>query len=537
MTARTHDIQPATVLVVDDNETNRYVLTTWLRRAGHTVVGAGTGEEGLAYLRGSEAVPDIAIIDVRLPDMSGFEVSERIKQDPATGYLPVIQISAAAISPEDHIEGLSRGADAYLDQPLDPGELVATVAATLRYARARQRAEKLAQRLNTLNQVTLRVYSATEFPSFARQVTGGTADVLAGPACAVFLSPQAQAVQATTEGPGAAVALRPTRPALLNELAAACGLEQDAGVRLLRVPEARWRSLSPADHPAGDVALALSRTKRGRPPVCVAVPAVAVRSADDERLLQQLANTGALALEALRTYSEEHALGLALQRSFLPKELPSVPGVDLAVRYQPASEHAEIGGDFYEAVETADGLLLAIGDVVGHSVTAATVMGEVRHALRAYAIEGHPPQRILEALERLLGQSQPGITVTLCLVLVEPGGHRLHIANAGHIPPLVMEPGSAPRFHDPHGPLLGLGLPQPAPTTVLLPRGGRLLMVTDGLVEVRTAPLDVTLTEFRETVAGGPENIDELCDRLLARFGQNKDDDIAVIAASFTGRW
>ncbi|WP_435844680.1 SpoIIE family protein phosphatase [Streptomyces griseoaurantiacus] len=534
VTASTSDVQPATVLVVDDNETNRYVLATWLRRAGHTVVGVGTGEEGLAYLRGSEPAPDIAIVDVRLPDMSGFDVSERIKQDTATGHLPVIQISAAAISPEDHIEGLSRGADAYLDQPLDPGELVATVTATLRYARARQRAERLARRLITLNQVTLQVYSATEFPSFASRVTSGAAEVLSGPASAVFLSPLAEAVQATVDGPRGVVGLHPVRPALLEELSALSGLGQAAGVRLLHVPAERWRSLSPAHDPRGEVALALSRTKRGRPPVAVVVPATAVRSADDERLLQQLANTGALALEALRTYSEEHALGLALQRSFLPKELPSVPGVDLAVRYQPASEHAEIGGDFYEAVETADGLLLAIGDVVGHSVTAATVMGEVRHALRAYAIEGHPPQRILEALERLLGQSQPGITVTLCLVLVDSEGRRLLVANAGHIPPVVAEPRVAPRFHEPHGPLLGLGLPQPAPTTVPLPHGGRLVMVTDGLVEVRTAPLDVTLAAFRETVAGGPEDIEELCDLLLDRFGQNKDDDIAVIAASFS---
>ncbi|MGV9944465.1 SpoIIE family protein phosphatase [Streptomyces sp. NPDC003401] len=534
MTARTRDVQPATVLVIDDNETNRYVLTTWLQRAGHTVIGVGTGEEGLAYLHTTGPVPDIAIVDVRLPDMSGFDVSERIKQDAATGHLPVIQISAAAISPEDHIEGLSRGADAYLNQPLDPGELVATVAATLRYARARQRAERLAQRLIALNQVTLQVYSATEFPSFAARVTGGTAEVLSGPASAVFLSPQAQAVQAAVDGPRGVVGLRPARPALLDELAALGDLHQGTGVRVVRVPGERWRSLSPADHLDEDVALAVSRTKRGRPPVCIAVPAAVLRSPDDEQLLQQVANTGALALEALRTYSEEHALGLALQRSFLPKGLPSVAGVDLAVRYLPASEHAEIGGDFYEAVETADGLLLAIGDVVGHSVTAATVMGEVRHALRAYAIEGHPPHHILESLERLLGQSQPGITVTLCLVLVDQDGRRLHIANAGHIPPVVMEPRTAPRFHHPHGPLLGLGLPQPAPTTVRLPHGGRLLMVTDGLVEVRTAPLDTTLAAFRETVADGPESIEELCDLLLERFGQNKDDDIAVIAASFS---
>ncbi|CAM5402907.1 Response regulator OS=Streptomyces alboniger OX=132473 GN=CP975_09820 PE=4 SV=1 [Streptomyces alboniger] len=533
MSRNASDLQPAKVLVIDDNETNRYVLSSWLRRAGHTVVDAATGEQGLTHLHTSAgALPDIAIIDVRLPDMSGFEVSERIKSDPRTAHLPVIQISAAAISPDDHAEGLRRGADAYLDQPLDPGELLATVTATLRYARARQRAERLAQRLISLNQATLDLYSAVGFHSFASAATGGTSAVLAGPASAVFLSPQAQAVHSMTDDPHTPVRAHAAHPDLLDQLAAH-GLHQHTGVMVVRLPHDQWHALLPADHLTGDIALAIARTKRGRPPVCLAVPAGALRSADDEQLLKQLANASALALEALRTYNEEHALGLALQRSFLPAQLPAVPGVTLAVRYLPASEHAEIGGDFYEAVRTVNGLLLAIGDVVGHSVTAATVMGEVRHALRAYAIEGHPPHHILKHLETLLGQSQPGITVTLCLVLVEADTGDLHIANAGHIPPLVIHPGEEPHFHTPHGPLLGLGIPHPPPTVVKAPPGTRLLLVTDGLVEIRNTNLDTTLAAFRDTVATGPADLEELCELLLGRFGQNKDDNIALIAARF----
>lgn len=534
MTDSAQERLPATVLVVDDNETNLYVLTSWLQRAGHTVISAGTGEEGLALVDTERGpVPDIAIIDVRLPDMSGFDVSERLKSSPRSAHLPIIQISAAAISPADHAEGLRRGADAYLDQPVDPGELLATVTATLRYARARQRAERLAQRLIALNRATMDVYSAVGFHSFAAAATGGAAALLGGPASAVFLSPQAQAVHSMTDDPQASVRIQPVHAVLLKQLAAH-GLNQDTGVTIVRVPHAQWQAMLPADHLAGDVALAVSRTKRGRPPVCLAVPATALRTPDDEQLLQQLANASALALEALRTYNEEHALGLALQRSFLPKELPTVPGVELAFRYLPASEHVEIGGDFYEAVQTVNGLLLAIGDVVGHSVTAATVMGEVRHALRAYAVEGHLPHHILDRLETLLGQSQPGITVTLCLVLVEADARRLHIANAGHIPPLVIDPKEGPRFHDPHGPLIGLGLGHPPPTVVEAPPGTRLLMVTDGLVEVRDAHLDATLAEFRVAVADGPDGLEEMCDLLLDRFGQNKTDDIALITARFT---
>lgn len=113
-------------------------------------------------------------------------------------------------------------------------------------------------------------------------------------------------------------------PGLQYRLAAQ-GLNQDTGVAVVRVPHDRWRALLPADHLPGEIALAVARTKRGRPPVCLAVPASALGSADDEQLFQQLANASALALEALRTYNEEHALGLALQRSFLPKELRRSP--------------------------------------------------------------------------------------------------------------------------------------------------------------------------------------------------------------------
>ncbi|MEV7030361.1 fused response regulator/phosphatase [Streptomyces sp. NPDC093272] len=532
MTGRAEDLLPATVLVIDDNETNRYLLTSWLQRAGHTVTAVETGRQGLDRLdsTSADALPDLAIIDVLLPDMSGFEVSEQLKGSLRTAHLPIIQISAAAMSPDDHAEGLRRGADAYLDQPIDPGELLATVTATLRYARARRRAERLAQRLFALNSATLNVYSAVGFHSFASAATGGAAAVLASPATAVFLSPHGQAVHSAVDGPEDTVGTHPVPPGLLDQLAARC-LPEETGVAITRLPAGQWRALLPADRLRGDVALAVARTKRGRPPVCLAVPAAALHGTDDEQFFQQLANSSALALEALRTYNEEHALGLALQRSFLPKEMPTVPGVELAFRYLPASEHAEIGGDFYEAVPTVNGLLLAIGDVVGHSLVAATVMGEVRHALRAYAIEGHPPHHILQRLETLLCQSQPGITVTLCLALITPD-HHLHIANAGHIPPLVIDPRDGPRFHHPHGPLLGLGLPHPPPAVLPAPPGTRLLMVTDGLIEVRHATLDTSLTELSDTVAAGPTGLEDMCDLLLDRFGQNKDDDIALITAS-----
>lgn len=237
-------------------------------------------------------------------------------------------------------------------------------------------------------------------------------------------------------------------------------------------------------------------------------------------------NRGVVAL-----YSEEHQFAVTLQRTFLPDSLPDLPGVELAVRYLPAASQSEIGGDFYEAVETRDGLLLAVGDVAGHSLQAAIVMGELRHALRAYAGEGHPPNVLLSLLDGLLVQHRSGWTATLCIVLVEPGTGRIHIANAGHLPPLLMTSDGTARYLDDHGPLLGLGLSHPAPTTHHISPGARLLMVTDGLIEVPGDNIDHSLQELSDAVVQGPQDSQTLCDTLLETFAGRQTDDIVIFTA------
>ena len=111
--------------------------------------------------------------------------------------------------------------------------------------------------------------------------------------------------------------------------------------------------------------------------------------------------------------------------------LPTVAGLEMAVRYEPASDQTEVGGDFYELVMLDGHLLVAIGDVAGHSLHAATVMAEVRHALRAYAVEGHQPGAILSRVDELMRTLLPGELATLCIMLVEPETGRVRMANAG----------------------------------------------------------------------------------------------------------
>ncbi|MFF5639331.1 SpoIIE family protein phosphatase [Streptomyces sp. NPDC012825] len=531
------DHSPARILVVDDNPTNRYVLRTTLSRAGHTVVEAEDGTGALALLKGAEPLLEVAVIDVRLPDMTGFEVCERIKADPATAALPVLHVSASAITVDDRTQGLNRGADAYLTEPIAPDELLATVTATLRYARARRRAERLADRLLHLNEATLLLYSADSAAGVARAAARGAAIVLGAPAVAAIISPHGEPASAADTGTGGQGSPDGVVDVRLDarDLPPYHEFGDRTGTRLVTVHAREWPGFPQGFAPRGGLAVAVARAKPGRQPVCLAVPAEAVSTPDDEQLLAQLAQACALALEALRSYTEEHDLALTLQRSFLPETLPDSHLADLAVRYLPASDHAEIGGDFYEALSTREGLLLAVGDVAGHSLDAAMLMGQIRHALRAYAIEGHPPHDILGRLDHLLTAVRARLTLTLCIVFVDEATGLLHIANAGHLPPLLRTPDGNVRSLDEHGPLLGIGLPHPVSTVVEAPPGSILVMTTDGLIERRHEHLGLSLERLESALGGLPADVEEICDGLLEAFPPNGEDDIALMAVRVTG--
>ena len=217
---------------------------------------------------------------------------------------------------------------------------------------------------------------------------------------------------------------------------------------------------------------------------------------EERQVLCQLVQSVALAVEALRSYAEEHLVALTLQRSLLPMALPEVPGLAMSFRYIPASDQAEVGGDFYEALRWRDRVLVAIGDVQGHSLLAATVMGELRHALRAFAIEGHSPLAITGLINEVLTRYHPGIIATLCLALLDPASGDLQIVNCGHMPALLVD-GEDAVYVGEGGLLLGLPMHEPHVETMSLPPGGTLLLITDGLVEDRNVFLDVNLEKLR----------------------------------------
>jgi anti-sigma regulatory factor (Ser/Thr protein kinase) len=246
-------------------------------------------------------------------------------------------------------------------------------------------------------------------------------------------------------------------------------------------------------------------------------------------------------LEGLRRAAEEveHVAEVAetLQRSLLPEQLPTLPGVTVAARYLAGSAEAQVGGDWYDAIELRDGHAgLAIGDVVGHGLDAAARMARLQNALRAYALEGLRPSLVLERMNGFAREIAGGPMATLLYGDLDPDEGRLTMSSAGHPPPLVMPPGAASAYAEgrPGSPLGVIPFPTFEESVVPLGEGTTVLMYTDGLVERPEASLDdglAWLQGFVEALSGAdPE---ELCAAVLReRFRDAPPrDDVALLAA------
>ncbi len=507
--------ETGTALVVDDTPSKRYVLASWLRRAGFTIVEAETGAQALARV---DAEPvDVVILDVKLPDMSGFDVCERIKSTPAHAATPVVHVSASAVKVVDRTHGLSRGADAYLVEPIDPDELLATVQAVLRYARARQRAERMASRLAKLARLADALYSETDLRRLLEAGAAGTADIFDGPAM-ICTAPE--------DGPGLCVTIDAPGGTPRVSTWTGDGFPVGVGSRAVDQAAAEWPGVAwPDDGPVRALGV---RSRTDRPAVYVVVRGPF--SDDAEPVLTQVGQSIVAAIESARAYTQEHQLALTLQRSLLPSRLPVIPGYEVAVRYVPAGDDAEIGGDFYELCALDDRIAVAVGDVAGHSLHAATIMAELRHATRAYLAEGHPPAAVLDRVNQLLVRLIPDEMATLCLLDLTPATGVAHLANAGHPPPLLIADGQT-RYLRERSPLLGLPNVRAKESTLVIEPGAVLVLYTDGLIERRTRGIDVGLDALAEVAAHVDDDLERYCDRLLAEVAPaSPDDDIAIVA-------
>ncbi|MFE3830572.1 SpoIIE family protein phosphatase [Streptomyces sp. NPDC059092] len=267
---------------------------------------------------------------------------------------------------------------------------------------------------------------------------------------------------------------------------------------------------------------------------------------DDLQVTAQLATQTALGIDKAVLYGREAYMADELQRTMLPDSLPQSAGVRLASRYLTAAETARVGGDWYDAIPLPGSrVALVVGDVMGHSMTSAAIMGQLRTTAQTLAGLDLPPHEVLHHLDEQAQRLGTDRMATCLYVVYDPVAHRITIANAGHPPPILLHPGGwAEVLKVPPGAPIGVGGVDFESVELGAPTGSTLFLYTDGLVESRMKDVWTGIEQLRERLASsgqlaGPKQsplLEALCDDVFEILDPgDRDDDIALLAARFEG--
>ena len=496
-------IAPATdpILVVDDRADSLQAISAVLEPRGHTLLTARSGDEALHQLLKHQVA--VILLDVKMPGLDGFATAALIKQRARTRDIPIIFMTAERDGADrDQMQlGYSSGAVDFLVKPFDPWTLVSKVDVFVELHRTarqlRQQVVELERSRAALNnaQRIARLAHFTLDPTEGRVTWSDGAAALFG---------------AAIENDDHGLPTLPFWAALTTPI---------DGRPAARIEAAFERSDATMVTVVGHAEFVRDRTGRVRE----------VRGTLQD--VTEHAETKRALATATHALQREHDVTALLQTAMLPTGLPTAPGVDLAARYLPAD--VGVGGDWYDASLRPDGrLLLAIGDVAGHGLVAATTMNEIRIASRAFAMTDPSPARILQRLKQYDSSSASPSYATALIVLLDPVTGEATAASAGHLPPLLVDDDGA-RFV-PLDVATPLGVPSgpPSEVTFMLPPAARLVLFTDGLVEQRGTDLDDRLATLAATVAAAGDHAEELVDRLarsLLPVGRPRDD-VAVLA-------
>ena len=555
-----HDVR-ASILLVDDRPENLTALGAVLEPLGHTLLTAGSGEEALKQL----LVHDVALIllDVQMPGMDGFETAARIKERERTQDIPIIFLTAYNRDVAHAMQGFARGAVDYVSKPFDPGLLQAKVGvfvelhqksealkrqSDLLAARLDQRFEVEARHLRKLADAAVVINSTLSLDEILRVINESAREVIGAHEAETIITVGRDTGAAEHSRSSSAKYARWSSEHHRSDLSGLHGVvwERKEPVRMTKKEIAATLAargvfgVGPG-HPMleGWMAVPLTgRTGRTLGLIQVADKVEGDFGEADEVVLLQLAQLAAVAIENAERYEHEHHIAETLQRSLLPDTLPSVPGLELDPYYRPGSLGTQVGGDWYDVVSLDDGrVALAVGDVVGRGTRAAAVMGQLRTAIRAYAVQGLDPPGLMAGLDRLLQGLDGGAQATVVYAVVDLEARTLEAVSAGHPPLLVVPPSGAAAYLalESNVPLGVLPAATYRSATVRLDPGSLLLFFTDGLVESPSLPLDHGLDRLREVArrrSATGQAIDGLCSGIVSSMVPDRtQDDIAVLAA------
>ena len=473
------------VLVADDNADMREHLARLLRSEGWTVETVADGQQALRAVL--DDPPDLLLTDVMMPELDGFELLRAVRADPRTATLPVVVLSARA-GEGASAEGLDLGADDYVVKPFVSQDLLARLRSTLRLAR--QRSAHVSQ---------LRVLADA-----ASLVTSGRR--------------LDDALRVLAEQVRAALRAREVHVSLVGE---------DG-------PGLSWTAGEAGGRADDEVLTAVVRGRRGRElgTLSARLPALEAVRPETRALLAPLTGVLAAVVEEAWHVERDTTVAATLQAFLLPERLPELDGLALAAAYRPAEQEVQVGGDWYDVLALPDGrVALSVGDVAGQGLTSALVMGQLRTAVRAYALEGLPPREAVAALDDLVARMPGGSLSTMFLGYLDVTTGALVWCSAGHPPPAVLHDATAGWLAGEVTPPLGAGFGVPAvDNTGFLPEDARLVLYTDGLVEDRAAQLDEGMPALlaRLTACADADPAD-LVAAVLEEPGPGRSDDTAVL--------
>jgi serine phosphatase RsbU (regulator of sigma subunit)/DNA-binding response OmpR family regulator/anti-sigma regulatory factor (Ser/Thr protein kinase) len=535
----------AGVLLVDDNPENLTALEAVLEPLGERLVSTQSGEQALRALLREEVA--VILLDVRMAGMDGVETARIIRSRPRTRHIPIIFLTAQASDLEEITLAYATGAVDYVVKPFEPDVLRAKVSAfvelsreraeRVRQSRARAEAEAVAATVRKLQIVSDAALAHLELDELLAEILERASTLFDAQAAGVFLRDGDES--------GGGLSLRASRgePFPLADNGHVTFGEGALG----RVAEERRPALLATLELASESGAPASRIDN-----CLVVPLVASGNligllylgalpgrrfgGADLELLDLAGERVAVAIEHAQRYAHGLELVEILQRSLLPERLPDHPSLELAARYRPSGFAAQVGGDWYDALVLGDQRIgVMIGDIVGHGVRAATTRGELRGALRAFAIEGHSPGEALLHLNRVVQATLgSGMVATVMFLILDANAGTVTVASAGHPPPAVVGANGRVRFLE-TTPAVPLGIDAHASASEqvhALTPGDTLLLYTDGLVERRDESIDVGFERLRDALRHAPEDVEALCDYVLDHtLGDHPGrDDVAVLA-------